>query len=70
LCTGTTLLLFRGSGKMPVDKLRLKICERGKLISIAIFFSNLVLRPSMSELDLLSKDCMMLAISAGLVQPI
>jgi hypothetical protein len=52
-----------------VDKLKLNMWASGKLISIATAFSNLLLMPSISELFLHSKACIMFEISAGLVQP-
>jgi hypothetical protein len=62
---GIVLLVLNLSGKTPVEMLRLKICESGWLISMAMFFRSLVLMPSMSELDLEINDWMVVTITAG-----
>ncbi len=57
----------RFSGKIPLVKLRLKIWDRGTLISPATALSNLVEISSMSRLDLGWRSFRMLIIVSGLV---
>ena len=39
LCIGVILLVFNPSGKVPLVRLKLKIWERGTLISLAMVLS-------------------------------
>ena len=54
LWIGITLLSLSLEGKIPVPffKFKLKICAKGKLISIATAFSSFMDIPSMSGLGL------------------
>jgi hypothetical protein len=65
LWIGITLVDLSASGKMPVDKLRLKMCARGRSISYDTAFSNLELMPSRSVLFLLTRLLMVLPTSMG-----
>jgi hypothetical protein len=65
LCIGITLVDLSFSGKMPVDKLRLKICARGRSISYDIALRSLELMPSRSVLFLLTRFFIVLPTSMG-----
>ena len=67
LCIGVILLVFRPLGKIPLVKLKLKICDSGTLISLATALSSLVEISSISRLALGWRSFRMLMIVSGLV---
>ncbi len=60
-----TLVDLSASGKIPVDKLKLKMCASGRSISYDTAFNNLELMPSRSVLFLQTRLLMVLPTSIG-----
>ncbi len=62
------LLVFNPSGKIPLDRLKLKIWERGILISLAMVLSNLIEISSMSRLVLGCRSFKVFMMVSGLIR--